>query len=77
MRIIFSNHARIKISQRKIPKSYVTQVISFPDFIHYNPSGRDVFYKKFTKLYLKVAAKKLRTGIIVITAHWVAKMPSQ
>ncbi len=77
MKITFSNHSRVKMLQRKIPKSYVAETISFPDFIARDLSGREYLYKKFAKLHLKVVVKKLKTNIIVITAHWVAKAPNE
>jgi hypothetical protein len=77
MRIVFSNHARIKIAQRKISRSYVIRTLSSPNFIRYNLSGHHNFYRKFTKLYLKVVAKKLNGSTIAITVHWVAKVPNK
>ena len=77
MRIIFSNHAEVKISQRRVPKSYIIKTLSAPDIIHHNPKGRDKYYKKFIKLHLRVVARKLKARIIVITVHWVAKIPNK
>ena len=75
MKIIFSNHAQIKIFQRKIKKIHVARTISSPDYIHYEQSGRDQFYKKFSRFYLKVVARRLKNSVIVITTYWVAKIP--
>ena len=76
MKIIFSDHAEIKITHTKIPKSYIHKTISSPDLMYPSLRGRDRYYKKFTKLHLRVIAKTLKHGnVVIITVHWVAKVP--
>ena len=73
MRIVYSDHAKIKLTQRNIATSFVVATIQEPDFIKPTTLGRDQYFRKFTNLYLKVIAKKLERQVVVITAHWVAK----
>ena len=77
MKIVCSDHAKIKIGQRKILISYISETLSRPDITRQGIKGRDEFYKKFIKLHLKVVAKKVKGGFIVITVHWVAKVPAK
>ncbi len=73
MKIIFSNHANIKIVQRKISRKFILETIDNPDLKRFSRGSREEFYKKFTKNHLKVVIKKDLTKIIVVTVHWVAK----
>ena len=77
MEIKFKHHAEIKIAQRKIPKEFVYKTLSKPYFIHYQSTGRDQYFRKFTKLYLKVVAVKVKSELVVITVHWVDKVPGK
>ena len=74
MKIVFSDHLLIKIGQRKISKNLVIKTIRNPDFIRPSYNFREERYKKFDKNYLKVVVIKENKGIVVITAHWVAKV---
>ncbi|MBI3634309.1 MAG: DUF4258 domain-containing protein [Candidatus Yonathbacteria bacterium] len=73
MKIIFSNHAEIKIKQRKLSKDLLNETITAPDFIIPSNSSRERAYKKFRKQYIEVVFIKKGITIVVITAHWVAK----
>ncbi len=54
MNVVFSNHALLKIQQRKLSKSKIFTVIAHPDRAEYTYSGREALYKKFRKRSLKV-----------------------
>lgn len=58
MKIIFSDHAKIKIQQRKLSKELINKVIIAPDFIVPSHSNRERAYKKFGKNYLEVTEGK-------------------
>lgn len=72
MNIIFSNHALLKMQQRKLSKSSVLAVIKHPDRSEYTYNGREALYKKSRKRSLKVVITRERDNIIVVTTHWVA-----
>lgn len=76
MRIIFSNHAEIKIKQRKLSKELINKTIIAPNFIVPSHSNRERAYKKFGKQYLEVVfvKEKGKERVVIITAHWVAKL---
>ena len=71
--IIFTNHALLKLKQRRISKTVVKNTLKSPDYKFPSYSGRMIAYKKFDKLYLKVVYKKEDNNIIVITQHWEEK----
>ena len=71
--IIFTNHALIKLKQRRIPKIVVKRTLKSPDYKFSSYSERQIAYKKFDKIYLKVIYKKERDNIIVITQYWEIK----
>ena len=77
MSIIFSLHAELKIEQRKIPRQYVVQTIDNPNFEKPAHDLRTELYRKFGKNYLKVVIKREASNIIVVTAHWVAKVKNR
>lgn len=73
MLIIFSQHALVKLEQRKIIRRFVLETVKNPELIRPSYSLRDELYKKFGKYYLKVVVKRYNNRIIVLTMHWVAK----
>lgn len=77
MKIIFSNHAEIKIEQRKLSKELMNKTIVMPDFIVPSHGNRERAYKKFGKNYLKVVFVREKETIVIVTAHWVAKLKKQ
>jgi len=71
--IIFTRHALLKLKQRAISKTAVSETLKSPDYKFPSYSGRIISYKKFDKLYLKVVYKIEDDNIIVITQHWEEK----
>ena len=74
MRVIFSNHAKIKLQQRKINKNFVLRTLERPDFFRPGYGGRTVAYKNFGKNFMAVVFKKENETFVVVTQHWVAKV---
>lgn len=74
MKIVFSDHALIKIGQRKISKELIVKTAKNPDFLRPSYGFREERYKKFNKNYLKVVVIKENEEMVVITVHWVAKI---
>jgi hypothetical protein len=73
MSVIFTNHLRIKLGQRRINRQFVIETIKNPHLIRPTYDFREELYRKFGKLYMKVIIKRRKEHIIVLTAHWVAK----
>ncbi|HCB35513.1 MAG: hypothetical protein A2W52_03330 [Candidatus Taylorbacteria bacterium RIFCSPHIGHO2_02_49_25] len=74
MKIVFSDHALLKMEQRKIPRSVVIVAVQFPNFRIPGYNFREQVFKKFKGIYLKVVIKRLKQEIIVVTAHLVARV---
>ena len=74
--IEFTDHALLKIGQRKIPLSLVRQTVLSPDIRkpgHYPP--HEEWYRRFGTRYLNVVVVREPLCIVVITAHWIKKIP--
>ena len=74
MEIIFSNHANLKINQRELSRDFIIKTINSPDFTRPTRGFREERYKYFGKNWLKVIVIKESDKIVVITAHWIAKI---
>jgi len=68
--IIFTQHALLKLKQRRISQETVRKTLKSPDYKFPSYLDRKIVYKKFGKLYLKVIYRKEERNIIVITQHW-------
>lgn len=71
--IIFTNHALLKLKQRRISKTAVRETLKSPTHRAVSYSGRLIAYKKFDKLYLKVIYKIEEGDTVVVTQHWTKK----
>jgi len=74
MKIIFSDHALLKISQRRLLKKRIILTAENPDLVKLSYNSREERYKHFGKNWLKVVVINQPETLIVITAHWVAKI---
>ena len=72
--IIFTKHGLLKLAQRKIGKKFVLKTLSQPDYTKTSYGNRQMVFKKFGKLYLKVVFRKEGKNLIIITQHWVEKI---
>lgn len=73
MKIVFSDHAELKIRQRKLSRQKILETILKPDSIALSRGGREILLKKFRTNHMQVIVKRERLAIVVITAHWVAR----
>ena len=73
MKLVFSNHALIKMKQRRISKRLVLFAVNNPDLVRFSDPDKREVYKKFKKLYLKVVVAQ-GVAITVVTTHWVEKL---
>ncbi len=74
MKIIFSDHANIKIDQRDLPRDFIVETVRMPDFTRPSRGLREERYKYFGKNWLKVVVAKEPKSLVVVTAHWVVKI---
>jgi len=77
MDIEFSDHAELKISQRKLLREKILETIAHPDFRRPSYSNREELFKNFGKNHLKVVIIEEDSKVVVVTAHWIAKMPKK
>ncbi len=75
MEIHFSDHAILKLGQRKILLSLVRQTVLSPDIRKPGNYPREEWYQRFGTRYLKVVLVREPKQVIVVTAHWVKKSP--
>jgi len=73
MRIVFSPHAELKITQRKLSRERIHAAILHPDFRRLGYGGREQRFKKFGKNFMKVVVVPENQALVVVTAHWVAR----
>ena len=77
MLIIFSKHAIVKFEQRKLNRQFVLETIKNPELVRPTYNYREELYRKFNKNYLKVVIKKRKNDVLVLTAHWVARIKNK
>ena len=63
------------MEERHIPEFRIVETINHPDFTRQTHNGREERYKKFSRAYLMVIVRREPTTLIVITMHWVGKLP--
>jgi hypothetical protein len=73
-KIVFSNHALLKLDERNIAKAMVLATVRHPDFSRSSYYGRKEKYKHLGKVWLKVVVIEESRKLVVITAHWVVKL---
>ena len=77
MNIEFSQHAELKIKQRKLPWPKILATLAHPDFRQSSYNLREELFKKFGKNYLKVVVVYELNTVVIVTAHWVAQIPKK
>ena len=70
MKIVFSAHAELKIRERNIDRTKVLKALQDPEYLFPSYANRQVVYRKFGKLYLKVIFRKENDILTIITQHW-------
>jgi len=75
MEIHFSDHALFKMVQRKIPIQFARKVVLSPDIRNPGNYPREEWYRRFGIRYLKVVVVREPRQVVVVTAHWVKKVP--
>lgn len=75
MEIHFSDHAILKMLQRKISISFARKVVLSPDIRKPGNYPCEEWYRRFGIRYLKVVLVRELERIVVVTVHWVKKVP--
>ena len=75
MEIHFTDHSLLKIGQRKILLSSVRKVVLSPEIRKSGTYPREEWYRRFGARYLKVILVREPDKVVIVTAHWVKKLP--
>lgn len=70
MKFLFTNHAKYRIYERKIPVDRVKEVVTNPDRQRVDENGMIVVRKKFRKRILEVVYKIVKNKFVIITAYY-------
>ena len=71
MNIIFTNHAKYRINERKVSIVNVRQTVKNPDSKKIDEYGMMVVTKRFGRKSLEVVYKVQGNNIVVITAYYI------
>jgi len=66
-KLIFSNHAEVRMAARNVSESEVLSTIEQPDYKEKLAYGKEAFFEKSGKRRLKVVAARRGDAIKVIT----------
>jgi len=75
MRVVFTRHALVKMGRRNLSQEIVADTVKFPEVIRESRGGRKEYYRRYGRMYLKVIIKRERIVMLVLTAHWIARIP--
>jgi hypothetical protein len=70
MKIIFSNHARQNMIERRIPKHFVAEALNFPDKIILSRNDRKIVHKQFGNRLLRIIYKETGKVYIIVTVYF-------
>lgn len=77
MSLLLTDHLRLKMGERGIAYGKVAETVHHPDFTRPTYRGREERYKRFGKNYLMVVVREESKVLIVITTHWVGRLPKK
>jgi hypothetical protein len=71
MKIGYTQHAKLRIRQRKISTTFIESALAAPDKTHLSFSKRIVARKSFNGKTLEIVYKKENATLIILTAYWL------
>jgi len=77
MHIVFSDHALLKINQRVLSREKILETVLQPEMTESGHHSRIKLYRKFGRKYLQVVTMRTLHTVIIVTAHWVVKLPKE
>lgn len=72
--IIFSDHALRQLSERRISKELVKRTVQSPAKLIVREESFEA-YRRFGKLWLKAVFVRVEGRVIIVTQHFVKKLP--
>lgn len=73
MKIIFSDHAKQRNTDRKIPVKYILETVKNPEAVIKSLRNRTLRQKQFDGKILEVVTKIEDNIVIIITQYWLEK----
>lgn len=73
MKIIFSDHAKKQLVERKIPKKFVLETVKNPQKKIKSFKNRELRQRKFGAKILEVVIIQEEISITIITQYWFEK----
>ena len=70
MKIIYSEHAKQNLLERKIPESYVLETLDYPEKIIVSRKGRKIAQKQIGNRLLRVIYKETEKVYIIVTVYY-------
>jgi len=70
MDIVYTWHAKLQISKRKVDFVWIEEVIKNPDLV-VKKEGKHYFKKKLNGFVLEISCEKTENYIKVITVYWI------
>lgn len=74
IKFIYTEHAKVRIEQRKLSKEQIEKAVSSPDKILPSFKGRILVQKSFNDEILEVVYKKEQNNFIILTAYWLEEV---
>lgn len=71
MKVIFTNHTKLRLIERNISVSFIKQAIKNPDFEKLTFGGKTQIRKKFEDKVLEIICAKYPNKIIIITLYYL------
>lgn len=69
--LIFSDHAKLRLKQRSIPKELVLETVEKPDKRKRSPRTRRLYQRKYGDKILEVVAVHENKQLVIITEYWI------
>lgn len=67
---VFSDHAKLRLKQRSIPRELVLETIDKPDKKKYSDRFRWLYQRRYGDKILEVVAINENKQLIIITQYW-------
>lgn len=72
--IVFSDHALRQLSERRISVGWVKHTVEAPTKLIVREERFEA-YRRYRKLYFKVVFVRIEGRVIIVTQHFVKKLP--
>ncbi|MDO8514873.1 MAG: DUF4258 domain-containing protein [bacterium] len=71
MKIVFSDHAKARLKQRKILRKFIAETVNNPDNASLSYRGRRTFRKQICDRIIEVVAIIEDKSLVIVTAYYL------